>query len=119
MAQAQKTAFRDVKKDIRNRILSGQWPPGELVPNEVELAQEFSCARATVNRAMRELAEEGLVDRRRKAGTRVRKSPRRQARFEIPIVRQEIKSRGLIYGYELIGRSEMHAPDWLLSLIHI
>ncbi len=92
-----KTAFRDVKQDVRRRIVQGVWAPGALVPNEVDLAAEFQCSRATVNRAMRELAEEGLVERKRKAGTRVLKSPTRQARFNIPIVRKEIEARGLFY----------------------
>ncbi|MEK6216152.1 MAG: GntR family transcriptional regulator, partial [Boseongicola sp.] len=108
-----KIAFRDVKEDIRQRIVQGVWAPGGLVPNEVDLAEEFKCARATVNRAMRELAEEGLVDRKRKAGTRVRMSPRRHARFEIPIVRKEIESRGAMYRYAQISRETLGTPDWL------
>lgn len=108
-----KTAFRDVKEDIRRRIVAGQWAPGELIPNEVDLASQFHCARATVNRAVRELAEEGLVERKRKAGTRVRSSPLRRAQFEIPLVRQEIESRGQIYRYALVNRETVKTPEWL------
>ncbi len=108
-----KTAFRDVKESIRSRILASDWEPGELIPNEVDLAVEFQCARATVNRAVRELAEEGLVERKRKAGTRVRLSPVRRAQFEIPIVRKEIESRGQIYRYALVLSDAIDAPDWL------
>lgn len=108
-----KTDFRDVKRDIRQRILDGTWGPGALIPNEVELAETFNCARATVNRAMRELAEEGLIERKRKAGTRVRLSPVRSARFEIPIVRKEIEARGQTYRYALVNRSAEVAPDAL------
>ena len=43
-----KTAFRDVKEYIRGRIVKGDWAPGDLIPNEVDLAAEFQCARATV-----------------------------------------------------------------------
>ena len=108
-----KTAFRDVRESIRKRILDGDWPPGELIPNEVDLASEFQCARATVNRAVRELAEEGLVERKRKAGTRVRMSPVRRAEFEIPIVRKEIEGQGKAYRFRLIHRSKEHAPNWI------
>jgi GntR family histidine utilization transcriptional repressor len=114
-----KTAFRDVKEDIHRRIVQGVWAPGDLVPNEVDLAEEFKCARATVNRAMRELAEEGLVDRKRKAGTRVRMSPRRHARFEIPIVRKEIESRGAMYRYAQISRESLVTPDWLRARLNL
>ncbi|WP_372887307.1 GntR family transcriptional regulator [Shimia sp.] len=112
-----KTAFRDVKDRVRRRIVGGHWPPGALLPNEVDLAAEFQCARTTVNRAMRELAEEGLVERKRKAGTRVLPSPTRQARFAIPIVREEIESRGLRYRYALVQREIIDTPDWLRARI--
>lgn len=108
-----KADFRALKQELRQRIVQGIWPPGTLLPNEVDLAAEFSCARATVNRAMRELAEEGLVERKRKAGTRVRQAPLRQARFSIPLVRQEIEAQGAAYRYALVRREEQDAPDWL------
>ena len=66
-----KATYRDVKTDILSKITKGAWGPGSLIPSEVELADTYGCARATVNRAMRELADEGIVERRRKAGTRV------------------------------------------------
>lgn len=112
-----KTAFRDVKEDVRRRIVEGVWAPGALLPNEVDLAAEFQCSRATVNRAMRELAEEGLLERKRKAGTRVLASPTRQARFNIPIVRKEIEARGLRYRYALVHREIIDTPDWLRARI--
>ena len=108
-----KTDFRDIKKYIRRRIVEGDWAPGQLVPNEVDLAVRFDCARATVNRAMRELAEEGLVERRRKAGTRVRSMPLHRPRFEIPFVRKEVEALGSVYGYRLIDRETGPAPVWL------
>jgi GntR family histidine utilization transcriptional repressor len=108
-------SFRAVKAAILARIGSGDWGPGALLPTEVELAGSFGCARATVNRALTELAVEGIVDRRRKAGTRVRLSPRREARFEIPVARAEVAGMGLPYGYRLILRRVVPAPDWLAA----
>lgn len=108
-----KTTFRDVKSDILAKITLGVWAPGALVPNEVDLAETYGCARATVNRAMRELADEGIVERRRKAGTRVRSAPIRQARFDIPVVGDEIKGQNSKYRYSLVSREVGIAPDWL------
>ena len=83
----EKTTFRDVMAEILHRITDGPWGPGTLLPGEVELAEEFRCSRTTMNRALREVSELGFLDRKRKAGTRVRMAPIRQARFEMPIVR--------------------------------
>ncbi|WP_272005447.1 UTRA domain-containing protein [Roseovarius sp. ZX-A-9] len=107
------STYRDVKSDILSKITKGEWQPGSLVPNEVELAETYGCARATVNRAMRELADEGIIERRRKAGTRVRMAPLRQARFDIPIVRCEIEEKGAEYRYSLVSQIVEDVPAWL------
>jgi GntR family transcriptional regulator, histidine utilization repressor len=92
---------------------------GELLPTEFELAAEFGCSRATINRAMRELSEEGIIDRRKKAGTRVRISPIRQAKFEIPIVRKAVEAAGGVFRYSLIKREVAVAPDWLKAQLSL
>ena len=78
--------YRDIHGALLARIRSGDLLPGALLPNELELAAEFGVARATVSRAMKELSDEGVIERRRKAGTRVRAAPVRHARFEMPMV---------------------------------
>ena len=88
-------------------------PQGALVPGEIELAEEFHCARATMNRAMRELADDGIIDRKRKSGTRVKVSPTRQAKFVIPLIRKEIEDTGSSYRYTLVQRQKRRAPVWL------
>ncbi|WP_242500349.1 GntR family transcriptional regulator [Tropicimonas sp. IMCC6043] len=108
-----KKTYRDVKEEILRRIRDDIWPPGMLLPGEIEIAAEMGCARATVNRAMRELAEEGVIDRRRKAGTRVNIAPKRQVKFQIPIVRVDIEATGAEYRYALASRERVDAPDWL------
>lgn len=114
-----KATYKNVKSDILSKITKGEWPPGSLVPNEVELATTYGCARATVNRAMQELADDGLIERRRKAGTRVRKAPIRQARFDIPLVRSEIEDQGAAYRYSLVRRLVEPAPDWLRARLDL
>ena len=99
-----------MKDRILQRIHAHVWPPGSLLPGEIDLASEFGVARGTVNRAMRELTEEGYLERRRKGGTRVRPSPLRAARFEIQMVRAVIEARGERYGYKLLSRKEETGP---------
>ncbi|GLS79564.1 GntR family transcriptional regulator [Paracoccus marinus] len=73
----------------------------------------YGAARATVSRAMRELADDGIVERRRKTGTRVRLSPIRQARFGIPVVKTEIEEAGAAYRYALVRSEIVPPPDFL------
>lgn len=114
-----KATYKEVKSDILAKITKGDWAPGDLVPNEVDLASTYGCARATVNRAMRELADDGIIERRRKAGTRVRMTPLRQARFDIPVVRDEIQAKGGSYRYSLVSREIDLAPDWLRARVKL
>lgn len=107
------TSYREIKETVLARIRSGRWRPDSLLPNEQDLAVEFSCTRTTVNRALRELAEEGYLERRRKAGTRVLSAPQRQARFTIPMVRDEVEALGGTYRYALVSSEVTNAPDWL------
>ena len=106
-------SFRHVKHEITRRMQAQKWPPGHAIPSEMELVEEFGCSRATVNRAMRELADEGLIERKRKAGTRVALAPVRHARLDIPLIRREIEATGAIYRYALIDRAVCATPSWL------
>ncbi|WP_375310404.1 GntR family transcriptional regulator [Bradyrhizobium sp. A5] len=52
-------------------IADGRHPVGSLLPNEFELAEQFTVSRSTIRAAMRELQASGIVSRKRNAGTRV------------------------------------------------
>lgn len=92
-----------VRDEVLRRIRARVWPPGAVIPGEEALAVEFGVARATVNRALREVAESGLLERRRKAGTRVSLLPVRKATLEIPIIRQEVEARGERYSHRVLA----------------
>ncbi|NNE79304.1 MAG: UTRA domain-containing protein [Silicimonas sp.] len=106
--------WQSVQAEVLRRIHSRHWKPGDLIPTETELAAEFGCARATVNRALRTLAESGLLDRRRKAGTRVALQPVAKATLDISLIRHDVEARGQTYGYQLLER-RMEVPPPAVS----
>ncbi|MDN5569603.1 MAG: GntR family transcriptional regulator [Paracoccus sp. (in: a-proteobacteria)] len=91
--------WQAIRADVLGRIRSGEWPPGELIPTEQDLAIEMGCARATVNRALRELASSGIIHRRRKVGTRVASTPSCRTTLSLPVMREEIEALGATYSY--------------------
>lgn len=99
-----------IRAEVLRRIRGRDWPPGALIPNEEALAAEFGCARATVNRALRELAEAGVLERRRKAGTRVALHPVRKATLDIPVTRLEVEGRGMAYTFQLLDQTQEKPP---------
>ncbi len=106
-------SWTQIREELLRRINERVWQPGETIPGEAELAEEFGCARTTVNRALRALAEAGLVTRRRKAGTRIAVNPPHKATLTIPIIREEVEKRGRIYRHALKVRELRSMPPHL------
>lgn len=63
--------YRQLADLLRARITSGEIGPGQLLPFEGRLSQEYGVGRATVRAALQVLREEGLVVTERGYGTRV------------------------------------------------
>lgn len=102
--------WQTIQAEALRRIRDREWKPGAQIPHEAQLAAEFGCARATVNRALRELAELGLLERRRKAGTRVPLNPVRRATFQIPIIRHDVEGRGASHSYQRLQQAIEPVP---------
>ncbi len=103
-------SWQSIHAEVLRRIRERDWKPGDRVPDEAELATEFGCARATVNRAMREAAQAGFLERKRKGGTRVATLPVRKATLDIPVIRLEVESRDQRWSQKLLLR-EMARPE--------
>lgn len=110
MSGAEPVTWQAVRDAVLARIHAREWPPGAPIPNEADLAEELGCARATVNRALRALAEDGLIERRRRAGSRVAAHPVRKATFAIPVIRREIEARGAAYSHLLLAMVRDRPP---------
>lgn len=63
--------YHQIFLTLRDEILCGQRPEGSALPTEHELARIWAVSRITARRALDELAEHGLVQRRRRIGTHV------------------------------------------------
>lgn len=94
-----------ILSDIEARIISGAWPPGTRIPFEHELTEQYACSRMTVNKALTQLANAGMIERSRKIGSFVKRVPQRSAVLEIHDIKTEIAARGSVYRYQIIGRS--------------
>ncbi|MGM2880247.1 GntR family transcriptional regulator, partial [Bacillus cereus group sp. BC57] len=63
--------YAQVARDLSERIASGEYAVGGLLPTELELCERYGVSRHTVRAAIAELQQSGLVSRRKKVGTRV------------------------------------------------
>ena len=95
------TLYKQIRENIERRILSGEWPPGHRIPFEHELTARYKCSRMTVSKALSELVQSGLIERRRRAGSFVCRPQVRSAVLKIADIRAEIAALGRSYEYEL------------------
>lgn len=103
--------YRQIKDELLARIRAGEWCVGEAIPPEEGLARDFGVARMTVNRALRELTDAGVLTRTRGAGTFVA-PPRVEAPLlEIRNIAEDIAARGHQHAAELRSLSRGSADD--------
>jgi GntR family transcriptional regulator, histidine utilization repressor len=109
MASNDVPAYERVKAWIRRHIASGRWKPGDPVPSEAALIERFGISRMTVNRALRELAAEGMVTRVQGSGTRVAALHRISSRLTIRDIHEEVVERGHVHSSRVLHRAKEKA----------
>jgi GntR family histidine utilization transcriptional repressor len=102
-APAGTTLFDAIRGSLTEAIAGGELKPGDRLPTEQQLAERFGASRPTVNKAIASLANDGLVLRRKRAGTIVLA----QSAFWLPIldVSRYVRNRGQEYRFELLSRT--------------
>jgi GntR family transcriptional regulator, histidine utilization repressor len=108
-ATAAAPAYSLIKVFIKDRISSGEWKPGDPVPSESALVDQFGVSRMTVNRALRELAADGLVTRAQGSGTRVAQLHRISSTLRIRDVQEEVAERGHLHGTRVLTAERLKA----------
>jgi len=94
--------YQQVKEFIARQIQSGAWRPGDRVPSEQELVNQFNVSRMTANRALRELAEQGRVVRVAGVGTFVAEHRPQSTLLSVVNLQDEIRMRGHNYACDVV-----------------
>ena len=94
--------FEVVKASLRQRIADGGWQAGMRLPSERELVDQFGCARMTVHRALRELDDEGLIERRQGSGSYVAQLHPISNLLQVRDIHEEIAGRAHRHDTRLI-----------------
>lgn len=61
--------YYQIKEDIRNKINEGILNPGDKIPTENDMVEEYGVSRPTIRQALSDLVQEGLLERTRGRGT--------------------------------------------------
>lgn len=71
--------FQRVADELRFRMTNGTYPEKSFLPSQRDLAEELGVSRDTVQRALRELVDEGWIESKQGSGSRVIKTQRIQS----------------------------------------
>ena len=89
--------YAQVKQHLKDGLAQGQWAPGALMPSESELVAQFGVSRMTVNRALKELQAEGLVNRVQGVGSFAAPLHKVSSMLRLRDVHDEIAERGHVH----------------------
>lgn len=104
-----------VKNYLKGELARGEWMPGALMPSEAELVAQFKVSRMTVNRALRELQSEGLVQRVQGVGTFAAQLYPVSSQLTIRDLHAEIEARGHRHHAVVHLQREERAPAGLAA----
>lgn len=108
-----------IKEHMRDRILVGEWSPGEPIPSEMELCKYYGVSRITVRNAMQCLQQDGLIVKRQGKDTIVNPAQFYQRRGAMYTFRDELNKLGVKTSSAIINFKEVPSEDAVASTLKI
>ena len=89
-----------VANDIRQKIETGEYLPNKQLPSTEELCDLYEVSKTTINKAMDALTNQGLVSRRRGAGT-----------YVLDVVKEPLDARTVDLSSQMAGFTAEHGSE--------
>ncbi|WP_201511127.1 UTRA domain-containing protein [Psychrobacter alimentarius] len=102
-------AYQRIKNAILDNIHSGKWQAGNAISTEMALAEKFGVSRMTVNRALKELSEERVLERRQGSGTFVAQQQFNHTFVEVRNIAEDLKSANRDYEAKVVSKRAVTA----------
>ena len=109
--------YAQIKNILQHRIEDKSYLPGELIPSEFKLTEEFGVSRITIRQALFQLENEGLVERIQGKGTRVTFPNKIEEHLnKIHTFAEEMAKRGMEVGTAYTHIEKVHADHHLATI---
>ncbi|HEY7123405.1 MAG TPA: GntR family transcriptional regulator [Ktedonobacterales bacterium] len=86
--------YHQLKEILREKIRSGELKPGDLVPSERELSENYRISRMTARQAITDLVNEGVFYREQGKGTFVTRNKITQQLMSLTGFTEDMRARG-------------------------
>ncbi len=103
--------YQQIKTTIEGKITNGEWVAGQKLPSENDLVVALNVSRMTINRALRELTQQGMVNRVHGLGSFVADRPRHASLIELQDIALEIAESGKQHSSRIIALDSRVASD--------
>ena len=107
--------YHQLKQILKEKIETGEWAPGDLIPSEPELCKMYGVSRTTVRQTMASLVTEGLVVRRQGKGTFVAGPKIEQQLVGFYSFTEDILRKGLRPRSEILSKGAIAASKAVAS----
>ncbi|MDQ0339335.1 GntR family transcriptional regulator [Caldalkalibacillus uzonensis] len=111
--------YYQLEELIRTQIENEALQPGDLIPSERELAEQYHISRMTVRQAITNLVNEGLLVRKKGKGTFVAERKIEQPLSKLRGFSEDMRSLGMVPETKLLEFKEVPAPIKVSRELHI
>ena len=111
--------YSRLRQAIRERVVSGEWRPGEQIPTIRQLGAVYGVSRITVVQALDSLAREGLLVRWQGKGVFVGQTPGDEPRLALLSFSEEAAGRGQQAGAQLLGLRREVVTSGLMARLNL
>lgn len=112
-------SYARVKHWVTTQVANGSLKAGERVQSESELSDRFALSRMTVNRALRELAAEGIIVRVAGVGSFVAEQRVHAHPLKVRNIAEEIRERGHEYSARVVKLQRARADARLAAQLAV
>src|SRR5215472_9864244 len=111
--------YHQLKEILREKIRSGEWKPGDIIPSERELSETYGISRMTARQAITDLVNEGLFYREQGKGTFVSQRKITQQLLHLTGFTEDIKARGQRPGTKVLSAETIPADEGTAEKLRI
>ncbi|MEM9215368.1 MAG: GntR family transcriptional regulator [Cyanobacteria bacterium P01_F01_bin.150] len=101
-----------IAEKLRHQIEAEDYPPGEKLPSEHQLMEQFQVSRITVRQAIANLVSQGLVQSQQGKGVFV--SPRKKVAYNLSppllFLEQDMERKGIEFTFENLSFRKVRSP---------
>lgn len=111
--------YHQLYRILLDKMTSGIWKPGDLIPSEKVLGQQYQLSRITVRQTLQQLAADGYLSREQGRGTFV-SQPKIQHGPEGAFgLTGYLRAHGYTAGWRLLSLEKVAAPEKVATVLRL